>query len=290
VLPTCSAFHVCRLRDDSHENEAVLGYLAAENTYSNAVLKQVQPLQEQLLAEMESRLVAEADPVPVRHGNWWYYDRHDSSGRFAVQYRRPAMVSQQHRDAPAPGTAADVQQGAVDDSNLMHSQAASFLREEDEGPDLDAQEQVVLDPNVACARHAAGAEACEVVGQQVSPDGQLLAYGLDATGNEAYTLVVKRLSDDAVLPDTEIENTSGDYEWSADSRSLFYITRDEITSRPCRVWYYKVGDDPATAQLLWAEQDAAFYLSLSRTTSGRFLVLSAASEVRQGSTGKYGLV
>ena len=273
------------MRDDSHENEAVLAYLAAENTYSNSILKQVQPLQEQLLAEMESRLVAEADPVPVHHGNWWYYDRQDSSGRFAVQYRRPARLSPQQRDAPAPGTAADVQQqGNGDQSSHRDSLAVPLLDEEEAGPDQDANEQVVLDPNVACARHTGGTAACEVVGQLVSPDGQLLAYGLDATGNEAYTLAVKRLSDDAVLTDTAIENTSGDYEWSADSRSLFYITRDEITSRPYRVWYYKVGDDPAMAQLLWEELDAAFYLSLSRTTSGRFLVLSAASEVGKGSS------
>jgi hypothetical protein len=48
---------------------------------------------------------------------------------------------------------------------------------------------------------------------------------------------------------------------------------------PMQVWFYRVGSEVSDAVLLWHETDPAFYLSLSRTSSGRYLVLSAASEV-----------
>jgi protease II len=46
-----------------------------------------------------------------------------------------------------------------------------------------------------------------------------------------------------------------------------------------QVWFYRVGSELSDAALLWHETDPAFYLSLSRTSSGRYLVLLAASEV-----------
>jgi oligopeptidase B len=307
------------LRDDSHSDPEVLGYLTAENAYSHAGLAQLQPLADQLAAEMEGRLNKPNDPVPVRQGAWWYYARQEEGQRFWQRYRRPAQPAQQQQ-ARSTGASSGQHSSTADDVAKPQHHAADGSPAWDEvGPSPDAPEQVVLDPNVECehalamATHSnamqdvrgdssgsnsgngngggssADAQHCDVYGSSVSPDGALVAFGVDVDGSEQYDLLVRDISSGRILLPARLPGTSGDYEWAADSAGLFYVTRDSTTNRPWQVWYISLGSkstsstssssSAATPVLLWQEDNPAFYLSISRSSSGRFLLLSGASEV-----------
>lgn len=220
------------MRDDNRTNSEVLAHLFAENDYSSSVLRRLQPLHQWLLSEMEERLLDDGETVPARHGNWWYYERSEAAKRHWVTYRRQAHWEQLHAaDAPAPGTAEHVQQQQLQEDEPFPEASASEL-----APHPAAPEQVVLDPNAECSAFEPTAEACEVVGRQVSPDGHLVAYGLDASGTESYRMLVRRISDGMSMLDAVLDNTSGDYEWAADSSGVFYVTREPDTNRPYQVW------------------------------------------------------
>eukprot|EP00775_Hariotina_reticulata_P003057 gene3058-3338_t len=247
------------LRDDSRSDPHVLAYLSAENSYADTALQPLAALAGKLANEMESRLSKVTEPVPVRHGRI-------SKGNHGKSALRPTSA----------GAAAAAAGGYSYDS--WDSSA----------PDADAPAQVVLDPNRECAAAASGAddtgsgsststEHCDVFGATVSPDGALVAFGVDVSGSELYQLMVRNISSNKPVIMPMISGTSGDYEWAASSQGLFFITRNSTTNRPDKAWYF----DLTTAQsvLLWKEDNAAFYLSLSRSSSGRFLLLASASEV-----------
>src|SRR5574341_533897 len=61
------------LRDKT--NPAVIAYLAAENTYTTAVMKPTEKLQETIYNEILSRTKQTDLSVPYRIGDYWYYTR-----------------------------------------------------------------------------------------------------------------------------------------------------------------------------------------------------------------------
>lgn len=111
-----------------------------------------------------------------------------------------------------------------------------YVGDDDSGPAADAAEQVVLDPNQECERLTnSSAAGCDILGTRVSPDGALVVFGLDASGTEQYATYVRNIGNGAMLLPEPILGTSGDYEWSQDSQSLFYVTRNATTNRPSKV-------------------------------------------------------
>ena len=77
---------------------------------------------------------------------------------------------------------------------------------------------------------------------EVSPDHRLLAYSVDTSGAEAFTLYVKELATGALLAET-IGNVSPSVAWANDSRTLFYVVLDEAR-RPCRLLPPPAGRQP----------------------------------------------
>ncbi len=153
-----------------------------------------------------------------------------------------------------------------------------FCRRRDEP---DAQEEVLLDLNQLAAGHA----YFRMGAFEVSPDHRLLAYSVDTSGAESFTVFLKDLSTRELRPET-IERTSPTAAWANDSRTLFYIVLDEAR-RPSRLFRHRVGSNPVEDVLVHFEPDEAFFLDISRTRSTRFLVLDLAShstsEVRYAS-------
>ncbi len=74
------------------------------------------------------------------------------------------------------------------------------------------------------------------------------------------------------LPDT-IDETTGDVLWSSDGAYLYYIRRDP-DHRPSFVYRHRLGTDPAGDVLIYEEPDKGFFVSLGRTQSGRFGIIS----------------
>jgi oligopeptidase B len=109
----------------------------------------------------------------------------------------------------------------------------------------------------------------------VSPDHQLLAYAVDTSGAEEFTLYVKDLCTGELYPES-IPNTSHSVAWANDSRTLFYTVLDEA-HRPCRLYRHLVGTNPSEDVLVYFEPDPSFFLDISRTRSRAYLLLDISS-------------
>ena len=119
---------------------------------------------------------------------------------------------------------------------LLHA----FSRREGSTPnccaDYDHQEtrtgtsQVLLDANLL----ADDSGYLELGLTVVSPDGRLLAYSVDRTGDEVYRLRFRDLESGDDLAD-EVPRTYYGGAWSADSDLFFYTVHDEAY-RPFQVW------------------------------------------------------
>jgi oligopeptidase B len=158
---------------------------------------------------------------------------------------------------------------------LEGSQYAIQCRRPDRRGEYDegAPEVVLLDENVL----AAGAAYFNLGAYAVSPDGTLLAYSVDTSGDEAYTMRFRDLERGQDLPD-EIPNTSYGAAWSADGRFLFYVTLDEA-KRPYRLWRHRLGTASTDDRLIREEPDERFFLGIHTSRSRRYLFLSLHSMV-----------
>ncbi len=104
-----------------------------------------------------------------------------------------------------------------------------------------------------------------------SPDHQLLAYAVDDKGSEFYTIRIRDLETHEDL-DEAIEAAYGDFVWGADSRTIYWVERDE-NARPVAVRRRRLGqpgDD-----LVYREADPGFFVGVHKTTSQAFIVITA---------------
>jgi oligopeptidase B len=136
---------------------------------------------------------------------------------------------------------------------------------------LDAPEEVILDVNELAAGH----DYCDIGALQVSPNQQLAAYTVDTTGGEVYTLYVKDLKTGELLPDV-VPEMSGALVWANDNRTIFYSTLDD-TKRPFRLYRHVLGSNPKDDPLIYEESDQAFYLSIDKTRSKKYLLMTLES-------------
>ena len=74
------------MRDRS--DPAVTAYLEAENAYTEAMTAHTKPLQEQLYAEMLSRIQEDDSTVPVPRGGWLYYSRTETGKAYPIYCRK----------------------------------------------------------------------------------------------------------------------------------------------------------------------------------------------------------
>jgi oligopeptidase B len=129
------------------------------------------------------------------------------------------------------------------------------------------EERLLLDGNVLAEPYA----YFRIIGVAHSPDHRLVAYAVDTSGAEFYTLNVIE-ADTGALVDSRIADSNGTLEWSADSRHLFYIWLDD-EHRPRRLLRHTIG--ASEADLLVHEQaDPGWFLGLGATQDRRYLQLS----------------
>jgi oligopeptidase B len=133
--------------------------------------------------------------------------------------------------------------------------------------DLSAAEEVLLDLN----QLAQGQSFMGLGAFAVSDDGNLLAYALDTTGFRQYALFVKDLRSGQVLPDRA--SRTGSVAWAADDRTLFYTVED-AAKRQYRLYRHVLG---GADSLVYEEPDERFNVSVSRTRSGRYVLLEVGS-------------
>jgi oligopeptidase B len=139
-------------------------------------------------------------------------------------------------------------------------------------------ERILLDANAM----AAGKPYFKLGGVTHSPDHRLIAYATDQSGNEYFTLALRDAETGVDLPDV-IPETNGGAIWANDGRSLYYVWVD-ANHRPAKVYRHRVGTDPGDDAVVYEDNDPAFFISLGKTQSRRYVVISThdheTSEVR----------
>ncbi|GAA1716018.1 S9 family peptidase [Kribbella yunnanensis] len=173
------------LRDKT--NDEVLGYLRAENEYTEARTGHLESLREAIFTEISDRTLQTDLSVPARRGEYWYYARTVEGSQYGIHCRVKVNG--------------------------------------DEPPALDAEiagEEVLLDGNLV----AGDSEFFSLGTVDVSPNGQLLAYSVDLKGDERFTLRIKDLSTGELLPD-ELPEVHYGSAWSADGSTIFYTKVDD---------------------------------------------------------------
>lgn len=144
---------------------------------------------------------------------------------------------------------------------------------------LSAQEEVLLDVN----KLAAGKSYCSVNNLVVSRDNKVLAYGVDFVSRRRYTINFLDLQTGSLLPD-KIENTTGQSVWAADNKTLFYVTKDNVTLRSDKIYKHFLGTAAETDKLVFNEKDETYSVNLSETKSRKYLLINSsqtlASEIR----------
>ena len=133
----------------------------------------------------------------------------------------------------------------------------------------EGREQLLLDPNAL-----AGGGFFSLGAFSISPDHQRLAYSLDTTGDEIYTLFVKELSNDKVS-ELSFDDCDGSMTWANDSLTLFFGELDD-THRPHKLWRYRL--DGTAAEEVFHEPDGRFFLHCYRSSSEQQLILSLGSK------------
>jgi oligopeptidase B len=110
---------------------------------------------------------------------------------------------------------------------------------------------------------------------QHSPDHRLYAYLLDLAGDECYRLRVRNIRSGRDLPNDILDVSS--FAWAADSATLFYVRLDP-DHRPRFVYRHRLGTDPKSDVLVYAEKDPSFEVSLRLTRTKRYIVISSVSQ------------
>lgn len=133
---------------------------------------------------------------------------------------------------------------------------------------MDAAEEILLNPNDL----AADFPFLEVGIFKISPDHRLLAYSLDTTGGERFTIYFKDLTTGQLLAD-QIPNTIYEAEW-VDSAHFVYTTADEAW-RSATVWRHTLGQ--SAPALLYHEADTLYEAHLYQTKDEAYVVLHLVS-------------
>ena len=81
------------LRDDTRKNPDMLAYLAAENSYADAVLAKSKPLADKLYGEIVGRIKQDdSSPAQKRRG-YWYYSRFETGADYPIIARRKGAMT-----------------------------------------------------------------------------------------------------------------------------------------------------------------------------------------------------
>ncbi|WP_460496467.1 S9 family peptidase [Glycomyces tarimensis] len=220
------------------EDAEVLDYLRAENAHTEARTAHLEGLRKTIFGEIKDRTQETDLSVPVRNKGWWYYGRTEEGKQYGIQCRLAA-----ESDVPP-----SVQPGVPVDG-----------------------EAVLLDGNELAEGHDFFALGVS----DVSPDGKLLAFGVNYSGDERFTLRFKDLRTGEVFAD-EIEDVFYGGAWSADASAFFYTKVDDAW-RPYQVWRHVLGQSEDV--LVYQEDDERFWTGIGLTRSERYLMIESGSKI-----------
>jgi oligopeptidase B len=134
-------------------------------------------------------------------------------------------------------------------------------------------ETILLDENVL----AGDSPYFALGGLVIAPSHDLIAYSTDYNGGERHTLRFRDLRTGEDLPD-EVDDVYYGLAWCDDSRTILYVRPDE-TVRPFQIWRHTLGTPPDDDVLVYQEDDERFFIGVSRTRSGKYLLIATDSKI-----------
>ena len=108
---------------------------------------------------------------------------------------------------------------------------------------------------------------------ETSWNEELLGYSLDLKGSEEYTIYIRKISDKKKVT-KQIQNTSGDIQFSLDNRFVYYTQLDN-KHRPKKIFRHKIGSKEEDL-LIYSEDDDRFTVSLYLTSDYKYYVLTSS--------------
>ena len=137
---------------------------------------------------------------------------------------------------------------------------------------LEAKEEILFDCNELAKGHA----FFQLGGLSMSPDNRYASFGVDTVGRRIYTIKIKNLETNEILPDV-IENATGGSVWANDNLTLFYTRQDKVTLRADTVFKHKLGTLATADSLVFEEKDDTFNVSVGKEKSKKYIVIGSES-------------
>ena len=228
------------LRDG--ENPEVREHLEAENAWADAVTAPTREAAARLVEEVKACTALTDVTVPIREGEFWYFRRFAEGQSYATHHRAP--VERDEAGAPIP---------------LVPSPGVPTRGEE-----------LLVDEN----EWARGHEFFRLADLYPSPDGRLIAWARDTSGDERYTWVVQEASGRVI--DEAVVDAGYGFAWADDSQSFIYMGVDDAW-RACDVWWHRVGTPREADELLLVEPDEGFEMGFAPSGFPGHVVIHASS-------------
>ena len=228
------------LRDG--ENPEVRAHLEAENAWADTVTAPTREAAARLVEEVKASTALTDVTVPIREGEFWYFRRFAEGQSYATHHRAP--VERDEAGVPIP---------------LVPQ------------PGVPARgEELLVDEN----EWARGQEFFRLADMYPSPDGRLIAWARDTSGDERYTWVVQEASGRVI--DEAVVDAGYGFAWADDSASFIYMGVDDAW-RACDVWLHRVGTPREADELLLVEPDEGFEMGFAPSGFPGHVVIHASS-------------
>ena len=228
------------LRDG--DNPEVRAHLEAENAWADAVTEPTREAVAHLVEEVKANTALTDVTVPIREGEFWYFRRFVEGQSYATHHRAP--VQRDEAGVPVP---------------LVPSPGVPTRGEE-----------LLVDEN----EWARGHEFFRLADLYPSPDGRLIAWARDTSGDERYTWVVQEASGRII--DEAVAGAGYGFAWADDSASFIYMGVDDAW-RACDVWLHRVGTPRDADELLLVEPDEGFEMGFAPSGFPGHVVIHSSS-------------
>lgn len=137
---------------------------------------------------------------------------------------------------------------------------------------MDAPEQILFD----CNEMAVGHSYFNLSGLSISEDNKWASFGVDTVSRRQYTIQVKNLETNEILP-FKIENTTGGSTWAGDNKTFFYTRKDAVTLRSEKIYKHILGSDTNDDAVVYHEKDETYNVFVYKEKSKKYLVIGSGS-------------
>lgn len=137
---------------------------------------------------------------------------------------------------------------------------------------LTSAEEIMFD----CNEMAKDFTYFNLNGISISEDNKWVSFGVDTVSRRQYTIQIKNLENNEILP-LKIENTTGGATWASDNKTIFYTRKDEVTLRSDKIFKHKLGSNPADDVVVYFEKDDTFNVTVYKSKSKKYLIITSES-------------